>query len=175
MGDRDFHDKIELDKDTLKALSSDTKIEILKKLDVRRMTVSELSRELGINKSAIHKHLDRMADTGLVVKRENTNKFVYYELTNKGTGVLHPDAKFRIIVLLTSATVAFVGGIWGIYRYVKEISRPSPPGKYFGGASKIEILIFGIILIIIALYLLYYAFKVRKSRAALSNVGRQPD
>lgn len=168
-------DKIELGKDVLKALSSDTRIEILKRLDVRCMTVSELSREFGINKSAIHKHLDRMADTGLVVRRENTNKFVYYELTNKGTGVLHPDAKFRIVLLLTSAAVAFIGGIWGIYKYIKEIPRPSPPGKYFGGAPKIEILIFGIILIIIALYLLYYALKARKSIAALSNIGSHPD
>ena len=39
--------KIVLDSEAFKALASDTRLEILKALDVRRLTVSELGRALG--------------------------------------------------------------------------------------------------------------------------------
>jgi predicted transcriptional regulator len=75
---------VEIDVKTIEALASGTRRIILKKLYVKPLTVSEVSRELNINKSAIYKHLSLLVDTGLVSKNDSENEFIYYELTAKG-------------------------------------------------------------------------------------------
>ena len=71
-------DKITLDKKTLGVLSSETRVNILKSLDIRRMTASELSRRLNLPKSTIYENLDRLVDTNLVKKNDDGRKRVYY-------------------------------------------------------------------------------------------------
>ena len=74
-------DKITLDRKILRALSSDTRINILKNLNVRPMTVSELSRILNLPKSTIHENLEKLIDAGLVKKRKSEGrKRVYLSL-----------------------------------------------------------------------------------------------
>jgi predicted transcriptional regulator len=94
-------DEIALDKKTLGVLSSDTRANILKSIDIRRMTASELSKKLNLPKSTIHENLDRLVDTDLVRKNDNGNKWVYYELTEKGKRLLHPHEMTKIIILLS--------------------------------------------------------------------------
>jgi len=55
-----------LDRDDLAALSSDVRVMILKALDSRPMTVSELADRLGLAKSTVHEHLAVLADADLV-------------------------------------------------------------------------------------------------------------
>jgi len=115
--------RVVLDRKTLFALSSETRIKILKKLGKRRMTLSELSKELGMSKTAVKEHLDRLADAGLIEKVDEGRKWVYYGLTEKGRAVLHPEAR---IVLLLSSLVATSLGILEIYRFVtvKPVTQP---------------------------------------------------
>ncbi len=49
------------------------------------------------------------------------NKWAYYELTDKGTEILHPHKMTRIIVLLSAAILSFVVGIVGLYCFVRNI------------------------------------------------------
>ena len=70
-----------------KFLFSKTKIEILKKLNERNYTVSELSKILGKSKSTISEHLNALYKMGLVDK-ESHSKWVYYKITTKGKKVL---------------------------------------------------------------------------------------
>ncbi|MFB6215945.1 MAG: ArsR family transcriptional regulator, partial [Candidatus Aenigmatarchaeota archaeon] len=49
--------RIRLDSDVFKALSSDTRMNILRNLSERRMTVTELSDSLEVSKSTVHEHL----------------------------------------------------------------------------------------------------------------------
>ena len=79
-----LREKITLDRKNFEVLSSGLRIDILKKLDERAKTISELSREINIYKSSIHRHLRRLVESGLVEKHNDSHKWVYYCLTNKG-------------------------------------------------------------------------------------------
>jgi len=114
-------DKITLDKRMIRVLASETRIDILKKIDSGSMTLSKLTDELNISKSTIHEHLTILIESGLVQKVNRDNKWVYYELTDKGTEILHPHKMTKTIVLLSSAILIFVVGIVGLYRIVRSI------------------------------------------------------
>ena len=114
-------DKIALDKRIIGALASEMRIDILKKIDSGSMTLSKLTDELNISKSTVHEHLTILIESGLVKKVNRDNKWVYYELTDKGTEILHPHKMTKIIVLLSSAILSFVVGIAGLYWFVRSI------------------------------------------------------
>lgn len=85
----------------LKVLVSDTRIDILKRLDERRKTVTELSRELNLTKATVHEHLSKLFGAGLIRRNDETrHKWVYYELTRKGREILHPHETTKMTILL---------------------------------------------------------------------------
>jgi DNA-binding transcriptional ArsR family regulator len=112
-------ERITLDRGTFKALASETRVDILKRLDGTQKTVSELARELNMNKATMYQHLEQLRDVGLVkrldgdermttVKPEDPleapeagpmRKWVYYRLTWKGKNVVNPG-KVRFAVML---------------------------------------------------------------------------
>lgn len=51
-----------LNKGSMRALSCDTRIDALKMLEKRRMTLSEISRALDKSKSTMSKHLNKLLD-----------------------------------------------------------------------------------------------------------------
>ena len=101
------HMKVELKKNSLFALASDTRREILKMLQPMRRTVSQLSESLNIDKAAVHRHLKKMEEGGLVTRYED-HGFVYYGLSWKARDLLSPNENTRIIVLLSSTLVLVV-------------------------------------------------------------------
>ncbi|MEA2033117.1 MAG: winged helix-turn-helix domain-containing protein [Euryarchaeota archaeon] len=157
-----MEDKITLDKKTLGALSSDTRADILKSIDVRRMTVSELSKELNLPKSTIHENLDRLVDTDLMKKNDNGNKWIYYELTEKGKRLLHPHEMTKIILLLSSAALSFVGGIIEIYWFIKSTFPGIEEAEEIVPLYEPRYLIFGMILLSLGVLFSYLAFRMRK-------------
>ncbi len=96
--------KVELDKKSLFALASDTRLEILHSLQPMRRTVSQLSESLNIDKAAVFRHLKKMEDGGLV-KRFEDHGFVYYGLSWKARDLLSPNDNTKIIILLSSSWV----------------------------------------------------------------------
>ncbi|MFZ2071633.1 MAG: winged helix-turn-helix domain-containing protein [Halobacteriota archaeon] len=158
-------DKIALDKKILCALSSDTRANILKSIDIRRMTTSELSRRLNLPKSTIHENLKRLIDADLVKKNDdnNTNR-VYYELTEKGITILHPHEMTKIIILLSSAALSFVGGIIEMYLFIRSVfpKREEVTGEIAMPLYEPKYLIFGMILLSLGALFLYLAFRMRK-------------
>ncbi|MHB8605193.1 MAG: winged helix-turn-helix domain-containing protein [Thermoplasmatota archaeon] len=125
-------DKITIDRETFKALASDTRLSILKALDVRQKTGSELSRELDLNKATVFEHMEKLASVGLVNKLEDEErKWVYYQLTWKGRRLLHPE-QITIALLLSSAFAAGITGLaaFWIYRLgttVTTFAGPTSP------------------------------------------------
>ncbi len=99
--------RVELDKKSLFALASDTRVEILRSLQPMRRTVSQLSESLDIDKAAVHRHLKKMEEGGLVTRYEE-HGFVYYGLSWKARDLLVPNENTKIVVLL-SATGILVG------------------------------------------------------------------
>lgn len=96
--------RVELDKKSIMALASDTRMEILKSLLHMRRTVSQLSETLDIDKAAVHRHLKKMEDGGLV-KRDEDHGFVYYGLTWKARDLLSPNENTRIVILLSASWI----------------------------------------------------------------------
>ncbi len=108
-------EKITLDREVFKTLASGTRIEILKSLDRRRKTLSELSREFGMSVSTVKEHLDNLVRAGLIEQKDEGYKWKYYELTKKGRSILHPEDK-KIWILLGISGIAFVGIAYDLFR-----------------------------------------------------------
>jgi DNA-binding transcriptional ArsR family regulator len=98
-----------LDSGTIKALSTDTRQEIMKMLARRPHTASEISRITGKHVTTVTEHLDVLEKSGLVRKKESTNKWVYYELTDKGEHLFKPQFYSWIVVLSVSLVFVFAG------------------------------------------------------------------
>lgn len=162
-----MEDKIYLNKNALKVLVSDTRIDILKRLDERRRTVTELSSELNLTKATIHEHLSKLSDAGLIKKGDRQHKWVYYDLTRKGREILHPHKAIEIGILLASALLAFIGGILGIYRFIGGAPLPGVPAGFPPQiVHESAYLIAGLALISIGTLLSYLASRIwRRPRA----------
>ena len=103
-------EKITLDRKTFKTLASDTRINILKSLDERRKTLSELSKQFHMSVSTISEHLGNLSDAELIVQRDEGHKWKYYELTRKGKTILYPDTRRIWIILGLSAFAVVILG-----------------------------------------------------------------
>lgn len=96
---------MEIDKTTLKVISADSRLEIMKKLTVRRMLPSELSKKLGLAPSTITEHLKKLEGAGLVEKKHTGHKWIYYELTDRGLGLINPDMGTKFVLVLSLGAI----------------------------------------------------------------------
>lgn len=80
-----------MDRETFKALAADSRIEILRALNSRRMTGSELAARAKLSPSTIKEHLDRLQSAGLIEQVDEGRKWKYYCLTQKGRSVISPQ------------------------------------------------------------------------------------
>ncbi len=90
---------VKLDRDVLKALSSDTRVDILKELSSRRYMQSELASSLSLSVPTIKEHLAALEKAGLVERHDEGRKWKYYSLTSKGKGVVEPEGTRLWLVL----------------------------------------------------------------------------
>jgi len=152
-----FIDKIGIDGKIIEALASGTRRVIIKKLYYKPRTVSEISREMDINKSAICKHLNILIQTGLIIRKENGNEFVYYELSTKGKNIIEINNNVKITILLSSSVFAFIFGFLEIYLYQKEINK-----TIYWGDSTVNViqLIIGITLVLISIFIFVYILRI---------------
>lgn len=115
--------KITLDVNTFKLLSSDTRLEILRALDKRKMTLQELTTITDMQKATLHEHLTKLAEAELVKRQERGgHKWVYYDLSWKAKCLLHPEMG-RIAVMIASTFFVF---IVGIVSFISMISTMMP-------------------------------------------------
>ncbi len=102
--------RIELDRRSIFALASDTRLEILRSLQPMRRTVTQLAEALDIDKAAIHRHLKKLEEGGLV-RRYEDHGFVYYGLSWKARDLMAPNENTRIVISLTSAALVLVAAL----------------------------------------------------------------
>lgn len=111
--------KITLDRETFKALASDTRLDILKTLDGRNLGLNEIARVTSLNKATLHEHLAKLNEAGLIKRTERDgHKWVYYKLTWKGESLLHPE-NTKIVVLFATTLIALWVGIIQLILYIK--------------------------------------------------------
>ncbi len=96
-----------LDRETLKALSTDTRQEIVKMLSKRPYTASEISKLMNKHVTTITEHLDVLEKAGLIHRKDSTNKWIYYTLTDKGQKIFKP-AYYTWVITLSLALVIVV-------------------------------------------------------------------
>ncbi|MEN6396257.1 MAG: winged helix-turn-helix domain-containing protein [Methanoregula sp.] len=163
-------EKIILTKELFRVLSSETRITILKKLAQRRMTISELSRELKIAKSTVHEHLALMSGAGLIVSVPDEHEWKYYEITRNGENLLAPENSIPIAILLTTTGLFFLAGSITAF-VVAWLSMTPPPvstpihGGGYPGYLYPDLLStsIGILFLIAGILVFIRLFKIRTS------------
>lgn len=133
--------KIVIDKDTFKALASDTRLKILKALDGRKKNLSEIARETGLSKTTVLEHMNKLIEADLVRKIEREgHKWTYYKLSWKGSSLLHPD-NVKIIITLCSSIFLLLAGIASLIIYGNGFYiNASPSTVYMEGDAPKETL-----------------------------------
>ncbi|MBU3904927.1 MAG: winged helix-turn-helix domain-containing protein [Nanoarchaeota archaeon] len=101
---------MDIDRKTIKVLSSDTRIEILKSLKERRKMPSELARELSLRPSTIVSHLEKLQKAGLIDRKETGRKWIYYELTRNGENIIRPKVSVPFVLILTLGMILVFSG-----------------------------------------------------------------
>jgi len=168
-----YQRKITLDQESFKALASDTRIEILKRLDHSQRTVTDLANELHVNKSAVYKHLSRLLDAGLVKKVEDNRKWVYYRLSMKGANLLHPE-RVQIALMLSASLLALSLAVYNVYLYAVGTIEQSGGGigqsLTFVTTHNTVLLGVGVALIALSGALALAAYRIRRNAAETEPV-----
>ncbi len=99
---------IRLDKETFKALASETRVSVLKVLNERRHMQSEIAASLNLSVPTVKEHLTALEKAGLVERFDEGRKWKYYALTKKGKGVLNPE-EMKIWIVLGTFLLSAVG------------------------------------------------------------------
>jgi DNA-binding transcriptional ArsR family regulator len=120
---------MEIDRKTLKALSADTRLDILKSLGKRRKMPSELSKELGLAVPTVTEHLERLEDAGLIRREETGHKWVYYDLTEKGSNLVRPRIPVQFVLVL-SISVIIIAASFVYINYNFNTSLAAAPSAY---------------------------------------------
>ncbi len=160
--------QIILDRSLLKLLASDTRIDILKKLEKRKMTVSELSRDLNLAKATVHEHLERMSAAGIINCIDNGHKWTYYELTPEGRSLVRqpPSIRFMLVLSFAAAAACVAGFVAIIYSIFFHPSDYLPPAQ---GGLGVNLLGLGLFLLSSGIILVYYAVSSWKCIQQLSE------
>ncbi|MFH1294800.1 MAG: winged helix-turn-helix domain-containing protein [Candidatus Aenigmatarchaeota archaeon] len=104
-------EKITLDIKAFRTLASDSRIAILKSLDERRRTLTELSKKFNLSASTVKEHMEKLIEAELIRMVDDGHKWKYYELTSKGRQILHPGTT-KIWVLLAISVFGLFYAFW---------------------------------------------------------------
>lgn len=121
-------EEFKVSRNLLKTISVDSRARILKALENRPMTASELSRFLGKHVTTVAEHLNLLKTSNLIQRIERPGrKWIYYKLTKEGKKVLHPESYRWVAIIVTTFLV--LGAAWFIF------SIDAYPGQLFYGAK----------------------------------------
>ncbi|MEM4396386.1 MAG: winged helix-turn-helix domain-containing protein [Candidatus Woesearchaeota archaeon] len=96
------------DEKKLKAISSETRLKILKLLAKKPMTLTELSETLELKKTTVLEHLQILMNSNLIVRENTDRKWKYYELSLDGKRILRELMPSDVLVSIFSLLVLFV-------------------------------------------------------------------
>ena len=100
-----------IDRDVLKVISVDTRMDILKILSEGDRNPSFISKQLHKSDATIIEHLEALQKAGLVKKIETPGrKWVFYTLTERGKGIISSKSR-RLVIILGISLLSLFGGI----------------------------------------------------------------
>ncbi|MFH0714144.1 MAG: winged helix-turn-helix domain-containing protein [Candidatus Diapherotrites archaeon] len=103
-----------------KALSSESRVEIIKLLGKRNYNPSELASKLGISAPTVKEHLDVLQSCDLVELLDNAHKWKYFTLSRKGKKLVAQENNNVMIVLASSIVALFSFLYWGASFFVSN-------------------------------------------------------
>lgn len=125
---------MEIDATIMKALNTKTRQDIIRLLQRRPYTASELSRILNKHVTTVAEHLEMLESSGLIHRNEG-RKWIYYNLTPKGSGIFNPGRTWSLVLSLSILSL-FVGAWlmqpYGQYAASQELTQAT---KTIDGAS----------------------------------------
>ena len=99
-----------ISKSDFRALSSGTRTGMLKMLEERNYTLSELSVKTGMAAPTIKQHAKILMDSGLIELRDEGRKWKYYALTRRGKEILGSGkGQTNIFIVLSSSALVLLG------------------------------------------------------------------
>ncbi|MCK4456914.1 MAG: winged helix-turn-helix transcriptional regulator [Thermoplasmata archaeon] len=101
--------RIVLDAESFRALSSETRVQLLKHLDENRLTLTNLAKKMELAKATVSSHLESLENAGLIKRIDEGRKWIYYSLTRKGRVVLHPESEKVGVILALSVGLSLIG------------------------------------------------------------------
>ena len=101
---------VQLDAHAFKALSSPTRVTLLKKLGVKPRSLTSLAEESGLSVQATDEHMHKLVGAGLVEK-EKKAKRAYYRLSAAGRSLVQPDRQPVYLMLAVSFLLLLASGI----------------------------------------------------------------
>ena len=105
-------DDVELSQKEFKALASKSRTNILKILQERNFTLSELATKTEMTAPTVKQHTSILVDTGLIELKDEGRKWKYYTLTKKGKQILDSkENKTNIFIVLSSVGVVALLGL----------------------------------------------------------------
>jgi len=106
-----MEENIQLSRSLLKTMVVDTRADILKLLEDRQMTASEISRALNKHVTTVSEHLEVLKESGLVERLERPgHKWIYYKLTKDANRILHPTSYNKWAIILSISLILVFGG-----------------------------------------------------------------
>ena len=165
---------MDLNINVLKALGSETRLRIIKHLNDRRMTLTEMAATLNMHASTVKEHLDYLSKAGLVEQQDEGRKWKYYSLT-KGCRKLLSPYPSEIRVLIPLALMLFAIGFGSTQLY----SRSAAAGFLEKGNETVrDVLpafdIPSLFLAAASLLVIVSAYLVARKLVFLENLGKNP-
>lgn len=118
--------EVALSANEFRALSSKTRVEIIKLLGMRKHNLTEIANKLGMRLPTIKQHLGVLERAGLIEQIESARKWKYYSLTAKGNALVG-KAEASILIVLALSGIAMVGLL---YEFIAKF------GVLFAGIAK---------------------------------------
>jgi len=112
-----MEEKILIDKDTLKAIAVDTRLNILKLLTEKKYTLSDIAEKLGMSNSTVKEHLDILLESKLIKKEDTKRKWKFYSLTFKGKRLVQP----REVKVLFAFIFTLIGAVGIAVMFAKNL------------------------------------------------------
>jgi DNA-binding transcriptional ArsR family regulator len=167
---------MEMDFETVKALASPTRVNILKQTMKGEPTPTEISEKVGKTKSTVASHLEQLEAAGLVEKdEEEGRRRVIYRATDKTEAIVHGRSRKVKFSILSTVSTAFIGLVL-IFEGV-DLSNVDQTASYTAAEAagntaaapkslipNTAMIAGGVIFLVISAAILYYGKTISKLR-----------
>ncbi len=161
-----MNDIISIDSLTIKALSVETRVKILKLLLKNKLTQTDIAENLKLTIPSIKEHLDFLVKSNLVNRLEEGRKWKYYQVTDKTKSLFNSEYYKFVITLgifVISAGLSFIISLQKSATFIMEKSEIGVIGEAVIQKPSLAIPIIFSILIIYLILTIVFWFKYRKT------------